>query len=290
MNQNAQDRFEVRTATPDAFAIAVKWAQDEGWNPGLGDLDAFFAADPNGFLIGYADGRPVSSISVVRYGDDFGFLGFYIVRPEARGKGYGLTTWKAGMEYLGSRTVGLDGVVAQQDNYRKSGFRLVGRNIRFSGVPRIVAGATAVEIAEVEAGHAGQIGKLDQACFGTPRADFLKAWVYAAPGAGRKSFAAFENGDLEGFATIRKCVDGYKIGPLFAQARQTAEALFQACCAHAEAGSTVVLDVPEMNVPATKMAEHAGLAPLFETARMYRGPAPELPWSNIFGVTTFELG
>jgi len=29
---------------------------------------------------------------------------------------------------------------------------------------------------------------------------------------------------------------------------------------------------------------------VFETARMYKGPAPQLPVERIFGVTTFELG
>lgn len=28
----------------------------------------------------------------------------------------------------------------------------------------------------------------------------------------------------------------------------------------------------------------------FGCARMYNGPAPELPWSEIYGITTFELG
>jgi hypothetical protein len=32
------------------------------------------------------------------------------------------------------------------------------------------------------------------------------------------------------------------------------------------------------------------MAPVFETARMYKGPAPELPIDRIFGLTTFELG
>jgi len=33
-----------------------------------------------------------------------------------------------------------------------------------------------------------------------------------------------------------------------------------------------------------------GLAPVFETARMYRGKAPVVPLKNVFGVTTLELG
>jgi hypothetical protein len=73
---------------------------------------------------------------VVRYGGGFGFLGFYMVTPDMRELGIGLATWNAGMEYLGDRVIGLDGVVAQQYNYRKSGFVLHGRNIRHTGVPR----------------------------------------------------------------------------------------------------------------------------------------------------------
>lgn len=291
MSLKLPNQFEVRTATQEEFAVAVKWAQDEGWNPGIADLEAFFAADPSGFLMGFADGKPVSSISVVRYGDGYGFLGFYIVHPGGRGKGLGMATWQAGMAYLDNRTVGLDGVVAQQDNYKLSGFQLAGRNIRFSGVPRLSAPlAPAVEIVEAQIQHAQQLEKLDRLCFGAPRPGFLRAWVFAAPETGRTTLAAFENGDLSAFATIRKCIEGYKIGPLFAQTQQAAEALFQACCAKAGPGETITLDVPEANQQAVKMAECAGLTPVFETARMYRGSAPELPWSNIFGVTSFELG
>ncbi len=52
----------------------------------------------------------------------------------------------------------------------------------------------------------------------------------------------------------------------------------------------VFLDVPEPNAPAVALAEHLGLSPVFETARMYRGPAPEVDLEHIFGVTSFELG
>lgn len=44
------------------------------------------------------------------------------------------------------------------------------------------------------------------------------------------------------------------------------------------------------NVKAVALAERHGLTPGFETARMYRGPAPDLPLDKTFGITTFELG
>src|SRR5947199_2727116 len=128
------DDFRIRTMRPDEIALAADWAAAEGWNPGLADAACFATGDPGGFLIGELDGAPAATISCVNYDARFAFLGFYIVRPDLRGRGYGLRIWKAGMAHAGDRTVGLDGVVAQQENYRKSGFKLAYANIRYGGV------------------------------------------------------------------------------------------------------------------------------------------------------------
>ena len=50
-----------------------------------------------------------------------------------RGRGHGLRIWNAAVAHAGGRTIGLDGVVAQQDNYKKSGFVLAYSNIRYGG-------------------------------------------------------------------------------------------------------------------------------------------------------------
>src|SRR5215210_3934751 len=129
----------IRPASRHECDVEIEWAAQEGWNHGLYDYECFYAADPERFLLALHDGEPVASISVVRYGSDFGFLGLYIVRPDLRGRGYGYRLWQAGMAYLEGRTVGLDGVVAQQANYRCSGFSLAHRNIRYGGQPGINA-------------------------------------------------------------------------------------------------------------------------------------------------------
>jgi predicted N-acetyltransferase YhbS len=85
---------------------------------------------------GFLGHEPVGCISVVRYESGFAFLGFYIVRPPFRGRGYGYHLWRAGLQCLEGCKVGLDGVVAQQENYRRSGFMLAHRNIRFGGRPQ----------------------------------------------------------------------------------------------------------------------------------------------------------
>ena len=55
-------------------------------------------------------------------------------------------------------------------------------------------------------------------------------------------------------------------------------------------GDRVSIDVPETNRAAVAIAEGAGLAVDFETARMYAGPPPGEDRDLVYGVTTFELG
>src|ERR1700751_4290157 len=129
----ATNGLRIRTMRPDEISIAVNWAAAEGWNPGLADDACFAAADPAGFFIGELDGAPAATVSCVNYGEGFAFLGFYIVREDLRGRGFGLAIWNAAIAHAGPRVIGLDGVVAQQQNYRKSGFKLAYANVRYGG-------------------------------------------------------------------------------------------------------------------------------------------------------------
>lgn len=276
----------IRTLTPAEVDLAVDWAAREGWNPGLHDAPAFLAQDPEGFLGLFRDGELVACISLVTYGVAYAFLGFYICRPDLRGQGLGWTLWQSGMARLGGRTVGLDGVVAQQDNYKKSGFVLAHRNVRHGGVARRVAGDPEVRLRPVATDLMPALIAYDAACVPAARPDFLKHWL--APPDGLALMAGNSERVL-GYGVIRHARTGWRIGPLFAQDPGIAGALLNALADHA-GGADVFIDVPEPNGAALALVEAAGLVPVFETARMYKGDAPVLPLDAIYGITTLELG
>jgi hypothetical protein len=71
--------------------------------------------------------------------------------------------------------------------------------------------------------------------------------------------------------------------------RAAAEAVFAALAAGA-GGGEIFLDVPSVNRDAVALAQDHGLAPVFETARMYTGAIRPVRIERVFGVTTFELG
>ncbi len=126
----------------------------------------------------------------------------------------------------------------------------------------------------------------DRPFFPAPRERFLRCWL---GGATRSGWALVEDGAVTGYGVIRACRDGAKIGPLFAGDADRADLLFRRLAASMP-GVELALDTPEPNAAAIALATRYGLAPSFETARMYRGPAPDLPMPKVFGITTFELG
>ena len=276
--------LEIRVMDAADLARAIDWAAAEGWNPGLADAAAFRAADPGGFLAGHVDGEMVSSISVVRYGPAFAFLGFYIVAPAWRGRGHGIATWRAGLAVAGERTICLDGVVAQQGYYARSGFALAHRNVRYGGRP--AGAARDPRVVPIAGDVVESVLAYDREIFGFPRAAFLDAWL---AGEGRTALAYLRDGAVAGYGVVRPCRSGAKIGPLFADEATIADALLSALAAVHPDGP-VFLDPPEPNGAATALAVHHGLTPVFETARMYRGADPALPLTRIYGITTFELG
>jgi len=266
------------------LGLALEWAAAEGWNPGLYDAGCFYAADRQGFFLGeFADGEPIGCVSAVAYDKHYGFLGFYIVKPQYRGRGFGLQLWNAAMAYMEGRNVGLDGVIAQQENYRKSGFKLAHRNIRHQGEG---GGAEPSGLIDLSSVAFDEIARYDETIFSAARPSFLQRWIQQPQGA---ALGVQTKQRLEGYGVLRACRLGFKIGPLFADNPNIADLLFQGLASRA-AGQPLFLDIPEANPAAAELAKRHGMEPVFETARMYTKGSPAERIDRCFGVTSFELG
>lgn len=280
------DQLEIRQMQRSELDLALDWAAAEGWNPGLHDGVCFHAADPGGFLLGLVDGEPVASLFAVKYGTGFGFIGGYIVKPAMRGRGYGRLLWQAAMASLAGRNIGLDGVVAQQANYARSGFKLAYRNIRFEGTG---SGDPVIfdNIVPLSARDFDDVCRYDRAFFPDERAAFLACWISQPQHA---AVGVLNGSALAGYAVLRPCRNGYKIGPLFADTPALAGSLFASLQGQVARGVPLYLDVPEPNRAATQLAAGRQMRPCFETARMYTQTPPALGLARQFGITTFELG
>lgn len=266
--------------------IAVEWAAKEGWNPGLNDTQCFYKADSKGFFVGLLDEKPISCISAIKYGEDFGFIGFYIVDTEYRGKGYGIRIWNEAMDYLNGRNIALDGVIEQQNNYKKSGFKLVYSNIRFELKTKKYDNK-AHEIQPITKDIFSSILEYDLRYFPANRSEFLKCWLNMPESYG---FYFTDSDEILGYSIVRKCRTGYKIGPLFAENKEIANQLFVKINNSLPVDELLYLDIPEVNQSALELARKYNMEKVFGTARMYTQKEPNIDNTKVYGVTTFELG
>jgi GNAT superfamily N-acetyltransferase len=276
--------FQIRNMTIEDLESVIRWADDEGWEPGLTDAQPFFAADPTGFWVGEVDGQLVSAMSAVTYPTGISFLGFYIVVPEHRGTGLGWRLFNEVAIPMTNAQLG-DAVPQQVDTYKKVGFRVLWWNARF------VAEAGDLPAPLMPASNAGTVKFKDLVAFDTrfalgPREEFLREWT---AGEGREAVVTTSSsGDITGFAAVRPTSSGFRVGPLFADSATEAETLLLTL-ADGRTGP-IAVDAPLPNGPAIDLYERLGMTRSFETARVLRGPEVKLTPESVFGITSLELG
>lgn len=278
------DNFSIRPMNRSEVDLAIAWAAAEGWNPGRYDAESFYQADQHGFFLAELNGEPVGCISAIAYEQHFGVLGFYIVQPQFRGRGFGLKLWKAAMAYLGTdRNLNLNGVAEQQENYKKSGFQIAYHNIRYQAVGGGVAPPGIVELKTVPF---GKLVAYDRQLFPAKRSQFLQHWINQPESA---ALGILKDEQLVGYGVIRPSYTGYRIGPLFANNEQIAEELFQALVAkHPDAA--IFLDIPDANPQAIALAERHKMQPIVQLAQMYTKAIPQFPINQVFAITSVEIG
>ncbi|WP_223447848.1 GNAT family N-acetyltransferase [Pseudomonas sp. BF-R-19] len=288
------NQLVIRNMTRPELDELVDWAAREGWNPGLHDAELFWATDPAAFIAAYQGGELIGGGAITSYNGEFGFMGFFIVRPEYRGQGLGNTLWHARRERLLARlrpgaSIGMDGVFAMQDYYAKGGFVFSHRNMRFRA--NLTARPTTSQVDDQDIVPLAtfpfdQVVDYDRTCFPAARASFLSGWIAQADAL---AVGCQREGRLSGYGVVRRCREGCKIGPLFADDALAANALYARLAEFAE-GGPLFLDAPQNNPAAMALVHQQGMIEVFGCARMYLGPPPAIAHERVFGVTTFELG
>lgn len=283
--QGGSMRYVVSTMTQNEVQTACDWAELEGWGPGLNDAQCFYSADNAGFFKGEFDGQIVAVGSMVCYDSHFAFSGLYIVKPEFRGRGFGLELTKARLNYAKDRCIGLDGVIENVHLYERLGYQSCFQNHRFKG-PVSHTEKLDEHIKEATVSHLEPLILFDRHYFPARREDFLKAWINNRHA---KALLMEKDGKILGFGVVRECKGPAKIGPLFAKNKDVANALLDALLNHTEARE-YYLDVPGNNPAALELAKDRTLESVFSTMRMYRNGAPAIEHDGVFGITSFELG
>lgn len=279
-------KFVIRRMVEGEVQIALDWAREEGWNPGLSDAHCFFQADPNGFFLGLLNDVPIATGCAIAYDENFAFCGLYIVKKEFRSQGYGIQLTQERLNYLGNRITGLDGVLEMTAKYEKLGYVPAHKNSRFAFDYQTPFSTSSEFVVDLRSIPFAQLEAFDRRYFPAERAAFLRYWI-AQPVSYALGYV--QDQTLRGYGVIRKSFKGYKIGPLFSESPAIAQSLFEGLCLKIKEG-VVYLDVPESNQNALSLVRNYKMTPEFEVIRMYRNGTPEIDLQGIYGISTYELG
>jgi GNAT superfamily N-acetyltransferase len=287
--QNQGNR--IRPLARREQAELVAWAQGEGWNPGLHDADLFWQVDPEGFLGIEVDEVFAGGGAIIRHNPSFGFMGLFIMRPEYRSKKLGTKLWIARRDRLLSRldtaaTIGLDAVDAMVPFYARGGFIPYVRQGRFEWAApsrRRTISKAVIPLTQIPL---EKLMEYDRCCFPGPREHYLELWTRQE---GAHAIGIVDDHQLVGYSVMRRCVTGWKIGPLFADSLDVAQELL---AAHGDCsvGEPVFLDAPQNNPAAMELCRSHGMREVFGCVRMYLGAVPNIANHKIFSITCFEIG
>jgi hypothetical protein len=262
------------------------WGNAESWNIGFQDPACFLATDPEAFFIGRLDGRPVSAVSLVTYGDNYAVWGHYLVNPEYRGRGYGVGVCKVAAPRAAGRTTSGDAMPEQVGNYSRDGSRPAHDTILWAGsLDR--PGDPSPDVVPVTDELLEAIAAYDRTCFPALRTRFLSRWLFAL---GHRARVLLRDGRVAGFGVLRPAPRGHRIGPLCADTPRDAETLFDALTAELPAGEEVSIFAPDLQPAAGVLFAERGLSEHLRVVRMYRGPVPEIRGDRLYAIASLELG
>lgn len=278
------------------FKVLFEWVRKEGWNPGLYDFKSYYLVDPCGFKMLWYKGSPIAALASIKYSTRFGFLGLYIVAPEYRGNGYGKYLWNAAMNKVAHcESVGLNAVVKQVSNYEKYDFQSCYKVYRWQAKISDMV----IEKKQISESYtcpqnilANEVAELDYNVSGYYRPQFW-ASILVAPGSFYLGVKC--NNQLVGFGMILKCVNGYKIAPLYCSSFNVAEYILHTLLGRVRASGIykdykVQLDSISINDKSTLLAEKYGFIKQFDFVRMYRGYEPKLDKDLLYGINSLEIG
>ena len=294
--------FHIRYLRNNDISLVTKWARNEGFSPGTEDVFIYRHTDRQGVWVGCLNEHPIGCIAGVRYNEDYGFIGLFIVSKKYRGNGYGIQLWKHALEHLQNLScIGLEAAPDRIKDYSLWGFKPSSKTTRWqmntsvqnSFLNKIENYSYKDFLLTIHEGSSipnKAVQEYDAKREPTPRPHFLSDWLTNTSG---NVLALLDQyGSCHGFGRIRPCLLtdglGWRIGPLLADSPKLAEILLiKLIASHS---GIILVDSPGLNPSADVIFESLGFTSISETYRMYKGDQPTVPMDDVYGLACLELG
>jgi ribosomal protein S18 acetylase RimI-like enzyme len=261
--------INIRPMTEADLPIGLSLSLQSGWNQSDADWRRCLDMQPDGCFVAEWDGNPVGTTTTCIFGN-VAWIAMVLVDERLRGRGVGMALMRHALAFVDEQhvtSVRLDATPLGQPLYEKLGFIAEFRLARYEGILSAAPTVVGVEAAIPEQWDA--LAALDEAVAGTNRRALLFRLFAERP----ESVRVTRTGaDPSGFMASRTGSRAVHLGPCIA-APDASPLLFMDAWSR-YSGQRVVVDIPVLNVAATRAAEAQGLTVQRYVTRMYRGTPP----------------
>lgn len=226
------NRISQRTEYENFF---FQFSRAAKWNPSFTDVDLYFHPEISHFYLGYVNYKPAFSVGFQIYKEPkILFAGMYYCLPEYRHVGncflYATTKFHElkktcdilampGTPLMGKKYENKMGVKIRGKIYRRRLFVEPEKMCNKAYDTSVIKDVRTIDILKLLA--------YDRSICGYDRSPVLKKFHEIDPKNG-SCLVYEENGKIQGYGLIRRCIDGYKIGPLLAENPKTASEILHA--------------------------------------------------------------
>ncbi|HVM45368.1 MAG TPA: hypothetical protein VM582_05480 [Candidatus Thermoplasmatota archaeon] len=264
----------LRPMTREDVAAVAALAREQGRNVAEEEYERFLSLEgARGYVLTRNEAL-LGAATVLRY-FEHAFLGPVVLREGGDGLTIALLARLVeAMQREGVSVLEAEAGMAEEPVLARMGFATLRRTLvleRRQGARRGASDARAGSVG-MRDDHFLDIGALDAAAVGHGRKQYLMALMRELPAGAR---VVEREGEVHGYALLRRTPRGYALGPVVTRAGEaaTAVALVQDALAAARDASVVIL-VP-LESPLEAALEKEGFEPVGSLARMRAGARPE---------------
>lgn len=196
------------------------------------------------------------------FANQSGWVGFFCINEDFRGKGYGRQLFQACMDHFtlhSTRFIGLDAVTQQKETYMRRGFvakgtiRLVTRrSLQEAPLPKSdftpcpsIASETKYDLVDIRDLPLTGLFRSDLECSGLER---VRLWtneaLFERPDLfGYGIISKEDKNELQGWILVRRCSLGFRFGPLYAETVEIASKLLEESLKRCDGGGSMIAEV-----------------------------------------------
>ncbi|KAK3740253.1 hypothetical protein QZH41_006109 [Actinostola sp. cb2023] len=237
------------------------------WRPGEEDVECFLSCDPTGLYVGEINGKPIGTVSILKYGEGYCHFDGYIVEKEYRKQGFGRQLFDTALKKSAPvKNLSLYAVPEMVAKYEAS----LGAVRQWSAVEYEISLPKAIHalqnspvrhVVEIKRTNEVDLQALydyDTSVFGYKRHPFVNKWLHAK---GAHARVAIDRGVVVGYIAVRPAFnreEGYRVGPLFSNSMEVAKSLLQATFEEIReqgisSSESVFIECPEINKEAKEL-------------------------------------